>query len=329
MVSFNSKILKIYNLLFLILFNLFFVRAQSNKTCFSIAEVLKNPDNVEVLDLSNQKITEFPNEVFSCVNLKILNFNYHYLSSLADKFASLAQLEELYVGGINPNYLGIEDVFFNQLADLPPSILKLSKLKVLDIRANSFTNLPNLIFNIPTLEELYLDFLPIKTLSDSLLLLNNLRLISASHTSISQLPKEFRPLKKLQTVIISNIDTSSVTNWFSKCSELDSLKKLDISFNSLNNFKDIWVILDKLITKTRHLENFNVSGNNLDYEPLINLLSTLYKLNTFIDCCNEELKTDRLPDNIYKLVFLKNLDLSYNKKLRFIAETFGFLIFLL
>ncbi len=95
------------------------LQAQSNEaqTYYrNITEVLKNPQNVRILNLSGSKLTTLPGEIGKLQNLQLLNLDDNQLIALPKEIGRLQKLESL----------GLDH---NQLNALPKEIGKLQKLQ--------------------------------------------------------------------------------------------------------------------------------------------------------------------------------------------------------
>ena len=86
-----------------------------------VMEVMKNPEKPTEIDFHGLGLTFLPKEIARCKNLKVLNLERNFLAEVPQEIAQLTQLEELYLGS-NP---GIDHI--------GPIISKLTNLKVLYI----------------------------------------------------------------------------------------------------------------------------------------------------------------------------------------------------
>ncbi len=92
------------------------------KVYYSLEDALKDPLNVQRLDLSMQKITVVPEQLMQLKNLVCLDLAFNRMTSLPASFTSLTKLEYL-------NLMGTR--FFSKM----PSILtKMPNLKLVDLR---------------------------------------------------------------------------------------------------------------------------------------------------------------------------------------------------
>ncbi len=95
---------------------------QSYKTYYSLADALKDPLNVQKLDLSMQKLTVVPDEIAQFENLVCLDLSFNRIATFPPFITSLTKLEYLNLTGTR--YMG----------KLPAIVSKIPNLKVLDLR---------------------------------------------------------------------------------------------------------------------------------------------------------------------------------------------------
>ncbi|MGE8949003.1 leucine-rich repeat domain-containing protein [Leptospira interrogans] len=122
------------------------LQAQSNEaqTYYrNITEVLKNPQNVRILNLSGSKLTTLPGEIGKLQNLQLLNLDDNQLIALPKEIGQLQNLESL-------------DLEHNQLNALPKEIGKLQKLQTLNLKYNQLATLPEESKQLKNLKKLYL-----------------------------------------------------------------------------------------------------------------------------------------------------------------------------
>ncbi|HYG50282.1 MAG TPA: leucine-rich repeat domain-containing protein [Flavobacteriales bacterium] len=103
---------------------------------------LRNPDEVEILDLSKQHLKEFPVEIFKFTNLRELYMSKNRLSAIPAEIGTLTKLE-------------IVDFSRNKLESLPHEITKCVKLRKLIANNNIISELPSKMNLLQELE--YLD----------------------------------------------------------------------------------------------------------------------------------------------------------------------------
>lgn len=141
-----SKVILVF--VFLGVYNLGTSQTLSEKdldTCYiytSLEKAMKHPEEVYVLNLSKQKLKEFPKEILSFKNLNILILSKNRISIVPDSIGELVNLQELDLGK-------------NKLEDFPIGIVDLVNLKRLILNQNYISGIPYMIKNLQKLE--YLD----------------------------------------------------------------------------------------------------------------------------------------------------------------------------
>ncbi len=120
----------------------------------------------EELDFSNQKLKDFPEEIFLKPKLRKLSLRNNEIKKIPSGIEKLKYLEMIDLSGNQisnlyaklfelPN-LKILILNNNQIVSIPKQISKLSKLKILNIAKNKLVNLPEEIKELKNLEELNL-----------------------------------------------------------------------------------------------------------------------------------------------------------------------------
>lgn len=99
---------------------------------------LKDLQFIKILDISNNKFREFPDEILFLAVLEVHRFKIKSTS-----IANFCIFQELYAGN-------------NQFRYLAENVCKLEKLRILDISSNNLKSLPDNIGNLKQLETLKL-----------------------------------------------------------------------------------------------------------------------------------------------------------------------------
>lgn len=193
------------------------------KVYTSLPEALKEPEKVRALDLGDQKIKNFPPEIFRFPNLQKLVLNGNELKSLPEEIGRLKNLVWL-------------DLYNNQLSALPNSFGQLQQLIYLDLGWNNFRQIPEEIFELKKLQHLYLYANQLKKISPrikEIQSLSHLRLgkglkffFGGNH--LTRLPKEMGEMPHLKELYLPDNGLKSLPPSFS---QLDQLKWLDLSNN--------------------------------------------------------------------------------------------------
>jgi len=128
----------------------------------NLKKALENPLEVYNLDLSNQKLKTFPEEIIQLKNLKSLNLSKNKLKEIPDEIGILKNLTYLNLERNNlvklSEELGelvlLEELIIsrNQIENLPASIINLENLKILDMWSNELEGFPEDMENMKSLE---------------------------------------------------------------------------------------------------------------------------------------------------------------------------------
>ena len=161
------------------------------------------------LDLSGLKLTSLPDQIFDLIQLKELNLEGNQLNSISGKISNLKKLEKLYLKKGKP----IED--FSKVIELAEGLntwadehdidekqkerreeavgiillCNLKKSKSLDLAGLKLTSLPDQIFDLIQLENLYLADNELTSLPDQISDLRNLKKLDLEKNPIESLPE--------------------------------------------------------------------------------------------------------------------------------------------
>jgi Leucine-rich repeat (LRR) protein len=105
-------------------------------------DMTKNPQEVTKLNLSKNKLTAFPEEIFVFSNLTHLILNKNKIEILPSKISTLNKLKYL-------------DISKNKIIVIPYEIEKLSFLDTLNLSQNKIANLPKNFFTLESIK--YID----------------------------------------------------------------------------------------------------------------------------------------------------------------------------
>jgi Leucine-rich repeat (LRR) protein len=135
------------------------------KVYHNLDEALEQPDSVYILNLSREKLTAFPQEVFRFKNLRILDLSRNRIEELPADLSALSHLNGLDLSNnkirrIPPAIADLQDLVSlqmnrNVIDSLPPEIGKLTNLEVLELWDNEINYIPEEIkglYNLKVLE---------------------------------------------------------------------------------------------------------------------------------------------------------------------------------
>lgn len=262
-----------------------------------LEKALQNIEKVEILNLSNQSLTQFPLEIIKFKNLHTLNISQ------------------------------------NELEDLPMEISQLTQLKILDVSSNHFQSFPKVILELRQLEDLNLtgkyrieeDKILIQNIPNEISQLTHLKILNLSKQGIELLPQSIQQLNKLESLYLhgNQLDISSVIH----ISGLTNLKILDLSANDIEVLPLSFVDLQNLHTlyldnrygegvpvlktfpptlcKLKNLKTLSLSG--MQFESLKVDFSQLQNL-IYLDLYNSSFR--KFPKSLLALKSLEALNLG-------------------
>ncbi|MGK7930025.1 MAG: leucine-rich repeat domain-containing protein [Microcystaceae cyanobacterium] len=241
-------------------------------------------EGVTYLDLSNNQLSELPQEIAQLSQLQQLDLSNNQLSELPPIFAQLSQLQQL-------------DLSNNQLSKLPPEIAQLPQLQGLYLSNNQLSELPPIFAQLSQLQQLNLSNSKLSELPPEIAQLSQLQQLDLSNNQLSELSPEIAQLSQLQRLYLSNSKLSELPP---EIAQLSQLQQLDLSNNQLSE-------LPPEIAQLSQLQQLDLSNNQLSELPQeIAQLSQLQGLYL----SNNQLR--KLPQEFAQLSQLQQLDLSSN-----------------
>ena len=238
-------------------------------------------ENLTVLDLSANQLTDLPPELFQLTKLTRLDLNNNRLTALPAEIAQLTNLTVLNLSG-------------NQLTTLPAEISKLTKLNTLNLNNNLFTTLPSEFAQLANLTRLGLSDNQFIALPLEIGQLTKLTLLNISGNHLAIFPTEIAQLANLTQLNLCRIHLATLSV---EIAQLTKLTDLNLSDNKLTE-------IPAQVAQLTKLTYLNLSNNKLTAIPTENAqLSNL----TYLNLSGNQLIT--LPSEFARLA---GLDLRIN-----------------
>ncbi|XP_013402945.1 leucine-rich repeat and death domain-containing protein 1-like [Lingula anatina] len=163
---------------------------------------------LEVLDLSPERqsclayrLSYVPPEIGRLVNLKVLMLDTNDLREIPPQIALLRNLERIALSNNSLSQLPAEfsnlkslkslHIANNEFVDIPLEVCELEDLEFLDFSDNQIHKVPDEISKLAKLETLLLPYNKIKVLPDGICRLVNLRSLWLGKNKLKSLPKDF------------------------------------------------------------------------------------------------------------------------------------------
>uniref|UniRef100_A0A3P9Q6B4 FLII actin remodeling protein n=1 Tax=Poecilia reticulata TaxID=8081 RepID=A0A3P9Q6B4_POERE len=259
-------------------------------------------EDLSVLDLSYNQLTEIPRDLENSRNMLVLNLSHNSIDSIPN---------QLFINLTDLLYLDLSD---NKLDSLPPQMRRL-------------VHLQTLILNNNPLMHAQLRQLP------AMVALQTLHLRNTQRTQ-SNMPTSLEGLTNLADVDLSCNDLTRVPECLYS---LSSLKRLNLSSNQISELSlciDQWTQLETLnlsrnqltslpsaICKLSKLKKLYVNSNKLDFDGLPPGVSKLCSLTEFMAANNN---LELIPEGLCRCDKLKKLVLNKNRLVT-LPETIHFL----
>ncbi|XP_064414953.1 protein flightless-1 homolog [Latimeria chalumnae] len=248
-------------------------------------------DDLSVLDLSYNQLTECPRELESSKTMLVLNLSHNSIDNIPN---------QLFINLTDLLYLDLSD---NKLESLPPQMRRL-------------VHLQTLILNNNPLMHAQLRQLPAMTALQTLHLRNTQR-------TQSNLPTSLEGLTNLVDIDLSCNDLSRVPECLYT---LSNLKRLNLSSNQISDLSlciDQWTPLETLnlsrnqltslpsaICKLSKVKKLYLNTNKLDFDGIPSGIGKLASLEEFMAANNN---LELIPESLCRCVKLKKLVLNKNR----------------
>ncbi|XP_060116664.1 protein flightless-1 homolog [Heteronotia binoei] len=273
-------------------------------------------DDLSVLDLSYNQLTECPRELENAKNMLVLNLKHNSIDSIPN---------QLFINLTDLLYLDLSD---NKLESLPPQMRRLVHLQTLILDNNPLmhaqlrqlpamialqtlhlrntqrtqSNLPTSLEGLVNLTDVDLSCNDLSRVPECLYTLSNLRRLNLSSNQISELSLCIDQWTRLETL---NFSRNQLTSLPSAVCKLTKLKRLYLNSNKLD-FDGI----PSGIGKLANLEEFMAANNNLELIP--ESLCRCAKLRKLVLNKN---RLVTLPEAVHFLTDIEILDVRENPSL--------------
>ncbi|XP_012520426.1 PREDICTED: protein flightless-1 homolog isoform X2 [Propithecus coquereli] len=248
-------------------------------------------DDLSVLDLSHNQLTECPRELENAKNMLVLNLGHNSIDAIPN---------QLFINLTDLLYLDLSE---NRLESLPPQMRRLVHLQTLVLNGNPLLHAQ-------------LRQLPAMTALQTLHLRNTQR-------TQSNLPTSLEGLSNLADVDLSCNDLTRVPECLYT---LPSLRRLNLSSNQITELSlciDQWVHVETLnlsrnqltslpsaICKLTKLKKLYLNSNKLDFDGLPSGIGKLASLEEFMAANNN---LELVPESLCRCPKLRKLVLNKNR----------------
>ncbi|KAJ7305988.1 hypothetical protein JRQ81_010354 [Phrynocephalus forsythii] len=273
-------------------------------------------DDLSVLDLSYNQLTEVPRELENAKNMLVLNLKHNSIDAIPN---------QLFINLTDLLYLDLSE---NKLESLPPQMRRLVHLQTLILDNNPLlhaqlrqlpamvalqtlhlrntqrtqSNLPTSLDALVNLSDVDLSCNDLSRVPECLYTLANLRRLNLSSNQIAELSLCIDQWTQLETL---NLSRNLLTSLPSALCKLTKLKKLYLNSNKLD-FDGIPSGIGKLVS----LEEFMAANNNLELIP--ESLCRCAKLRKLVLNKN---RLVTLPEAVHFLTDIEILDVRENPNL--------------
>jgi Leucine-rich repeat (LRR) protein len=279
-----------------------------NQLSGGIPYLIKNLKMLNLLDLSENKISYIPAEIGLLSNLIKLRLSENDIDSIPKEIGGLSKLKYLYfdqnniqnipikIGNlINLIQLGLSS---NKIEELPKEIGDLSSLISLGLSFNSIKYLPPEIGNLKALISFFLMYNKLLVIPTEIQNLTRLSTLAFSNNQISIIPKKIANMPRLSSL---NLGYNNITIIPKEIAGLSSLRYLSLGHNQISNIPVEIGTMTNL--KDLHLYNNQITDIPSEIENMTSLED--------LELHNNQIT--QIPIEIGNIPNLKSLQLWKNK----------------
>ncbi|XP_061411442.1 protein flightless-1 homolog [Lethenteron reissneri] len=250
-----------------------------------------NLEDLSVLDLSHNQLTEVPNELENAKNMLVLNLSHNSIETIPT---------QLFINLTDVLYLDLSN---NRLDSLPPQMRRLVHLQTLMLNNNPLLHAQlRQLTAMTALETLHMRNTQ-RTLSNlptQLEALTHLADVDLSHNELARVPECLYTLSALRRL---NLSDNQITELSLCMDQWTQLQTLNLSRNQLTS-------LPSSISKLAKLRKLFVNSNRLDFEGIPSSVWKLGNLEQFVAADNN---LELIPESLCRCAKLKKLVLNKNR----------------
>jgi Leucine-rich repeat (LRR) protein len=257
---------------------------------------LTNLNNLTILDLRFNTLTEVPETIGNLTNLTHLDISYNRLIKVSKAVCNLKHLLHLSIRNNNlselPETIGnltnlnVLDACCNKLIKLPTSIGNINKITYLHLGNNELTELPETIGSLTNLIQLYLPKNNLTKLCETIGNLSSLSELSLSRNKLTELPASLGNLTNLTKLYLS----------------YNKLREMPVSFGNLTNLTRLYLDNNKFTDISVSFDNLmNLTDLELSYNHLTKIHETIGNLTNLTRLYLISNKLTELPLSIINL----------------------------
>lgn len=152
--------------------------------------------------------------------------------SIIKKNRNLYEYKDFKSAFENPSKVLSIDMANQNLSALPPGLIKLSKINLINLLGNKFIDFPAILTKLTSLDEISLSTNQLENINPEIGKLENLKILILNNNRLVELPKEIGKLKSLQYLELGNNNLKTLPK------EIMNLKNLEEMHLERNKFSE-------------------------------------------------------------------------------------------